>query len=394
MQFSGYDTRSLMTVAKRPEQVFVRGSGSWLVDHRGKRHLDFVQGWAVNCLGHASPVVTEALARQASQLINASPAFFNEPAIALADFLVRHSCLQRVFFANSGAEANEGAIKLARKWGALHRRGAHEIITFDHGFHGRTLATMSASGKAGWEQLFEPKVPGFRKALFNDIDSVTALIGDKTVAVMLELVQGEAGVVPVELDFIRQLRALTREHNLLLIADEVQTGVGRSGSLFAYEQFDIEPDIMTLGKGLGGGVPLAALLAKENVCCFEPGDQGGTYNGNPLMTAVGLAVLQTVNTPDFMAGIQQRARYLESRLQQLVGTHGIVARRGMGLLQALVFERDVTPRIVEAARLLAPEGLLLNAPRPNLLRFMPSLNVSFEDIDKMIELMLLALTRR
>ncbi len=310
MQFDQYPIRHLMEITQRPDLVFTHGQGSWLFDHNGKRYLDFVQGWAVNCLGHAPPIIAQALSQQAPKLINASPAFYNEPSIALAQMLTKHSCFDRVFFANSGAEANEGAIKLARKWGSRFKSGAYEIITFEQSFHGRTLATMSASGKAGWDKLFEPKVPGFPKARFNDIDSLEHLINSNTAAVMLEPVQGEAGVIPVEPQFMQALRELTQRHNVLLIADEVQTGIGRCGSLFAYQQLGFEPDIMTLGKGIGGGVPLAALLAKETICCFEPGDQGGTYNGNPLMTAVGLAVMNTVATPAFLQATQAAGNYL------------------------------------------------------------------------------------
>ncbi len=393
MEFSQYEVQSLMEITARPELVFVRGEGSWLFDHRGKRYLDFVQGWAVNCLGHTPPVIAHALAEQASKLINPSPAFHNEPSIELARRLVENSCFDRVFFANSGAEANEGAIKLARKWGSKHKQGAWEIITFDHGFHGRTLATMSASGKAGWDKLFEPKVPGFPKATLNDLASVEALVGPNTAAVMIEPVQGEAGVVPADAGFLRDLRDLTRRHNLLLIFDEVQTGMGRTGTLFAYEQLGIEPDMMSLGKGIGGGVPLAALLAKEAICCFEHGDQGGTYNGNPLMTAVGNAVLKSVLAPGFLESVRSNGAYLDVRLQALIGQNGIVGTRGLGLLRALEFKREVTPAIVQAARDLQPMGLLLNAPRPNLLRFMPALNVTREEIDRMIELLQLAVAQ-
>ncbi|MFA7623695.1 MAG: aminotransferase class III-fold pyridoxal phosphate-dependent enzyme, partial [Pusillimonas sp.] len=225
----------------RPELVFVRGQGSWLEDHNGKRYLDILQGWAVNCLGHCPPSVVEALNKQASTLINPSPAFYNQPSIDLAKRITGASCFDRVFFANSGAEANEGAIKLARKWGKLNRNGAYKIITFNHGFHGRTLATMSASGKPGWDTMFAPQVDGFPKAELNDIESVRALIDDKTVAVMLEPVQGEAGVIPASVEFMQALRALTREHGMLLIVDEVQTGIGRTGKLFAYQHSNIEP---------------------------------------------------------------------------------------------------------------------------------------------------------
>ena len=245
--------------------VFVRGEGSFLWDHNGKRYLDFVQGWAVNCLGHSPPIIAEALAKQAKLLLTPSPAFYNAPSLDLAKALTDRSCFDQVFFTNSGAEANEGAIKLARKFGALHRNGAYEIITFEGGFHGRTLATMSASGKKAFEPLFEPKVSGFPKAQLNDLASVERAINDKTIAVMLEPIQGEAGVCPATEQFLRDLRKLTKARGLLLIVDEIQTGMGRTGKLFHYEHAEIEPDIMTLGKGIGGGVPLAALLATKRI---------------------------------------------------------------------------------------------------------------------------------
>src|SRR3546814_98177 len=221
-----------MEITKRPELVFVRGQGSWLEDHNGKRYLDFVQGWAVNCLGHCPANVVKAINEQAALLINPSPAFYNQPSMELAKRLTGASCFDRIFFANSGAEANEGAIKLARKWGQVRRNGAYKIITFDHGFHGRTLATMSASGKPGWDTIFAPQVDGFPKADLNDIDSVRALVDDKTVAIMLEPVQGEAGVIPATTEFMQALRKLDDEKGLLLIVDEVQTGLGRTGKQF------------------------------------------------------------------------------------------------------------------------------------------------------------------
>ncbi|GAA0004358.1 hypothetical protein BRDID11002_43600 [Bradyrhizobium diazoefficiens] len=248
---------ALMDITARPKAVFVRGAGSYLWDDSRKRYLDFVQGWAVNCLGHSPSAIADALAAQAKRLLTPSPAFYNEPSLKLAQALVANSAFDQVFFANSGAEANEGAIKLARKYGSLHKGGAFEIISFEGGFHGRTLATMSASGKKAFEPLFEPKVAGFKKAKLNDIASVEKLINDNTVAVMLEPIQGESGVWPATDQFLQELRALTKAHGLLLILDEIQTGMGRTGKLFHYEHTGIAPDIMTLGKGIGGGVPLA-----------------------------------------------------------------------------------------------------------------------------------------
>lgn len=379
MKIDSFETDALMNITARPAQVFVAGRGSWLIDHRGKRHLDFIQGWAVNVLGHCPPEIAQALARQSQRLINPSPGVFNDQAIALATRLAHLSGLPRVFLASSGAEANEGAIKLARRWGQRHRGGAHEIITFAQAFHGRTLATMSASGKAGWDRLFEPKVPGFPKARLGDIGSVEALIGPRTVAVMLEPVQGEAGVIAAPPAFLRELRALCDRHDLLLILDEVQTGIGRTGTLFAFEQSGIAPDVMTLAKGLGGGVPLSALLASLRADCFERGDQGGTYCGNPLMAAVGCAVLDTVAHPDFLAAVNARAATLQrvlSRHAQRIG--GQV--RAAGLLQALVLPQPLAAQVADAARDLSPQGLLINPARPDVLRLMPALNVSDDEI--------------
>ena len=387
MHYGAYSTDSLMAITNRPDLVFERGEGSWLTDHQGKRYLDFIQGWAVNCLGHCPPEIAAALTAQAGKLLNPSPAFYNAPMIELAGLLTAHSCFDRVFFANTGAEANEGAIKLARKWGQLNRDGAFEIITFGHSFHGRTLATMSASGKAGWDTIFAPQVSGFPKAVYNDIASVEALIGPQTVAVMLEPVQGEGGVIPADIDFLKALRALTEARGILLIVDEVQTGVGRTGKLFAHEHAAIEPDIMTLGKGIGGGVPLAALLAREAICCFVPGDQGGTYNGNPLMTAVGVAVMQHMLAPGFLAEVTAKGQILSQCLLELSAKHGLAGERGSGLLRALILDDERGPEIVQKALALTPCGLLLNSPRPNLLRFMPALNVSVAEIDQMIGLL-------
>ncbi len=374
------DAHSVMFITKRPDIVMVEGKGSWLTDQNGKRYLDFLQGWAVNCLGHCNPGIVNALHQQAQKLINPSPAFYNEPMIRLSDLLTENSCFDKVFFANSGAEANEGAIKLARKWGQLHKNGAYEIITFDHSFHGRTLATMSASGKPGWDTMFAPQVSGFPKAELNDINSVKKSITDKSVAVMLEPVQGEGGVIPCDDQFMRDLRQLTKEHNLLLIVDEVQAGFGRTGKLFAYQNYGIEPDIMSLGKGIGGGVPLAALLCRDEVACFVPGDQGGTYNGNALMTAVGISVIEQLLAPGFLQSVVNKGALLQSELLKLSSEFSLQGERGKGLLRALMLGKDIGGKLVDLAREHQPEGLLINSPRPDLLRFMPALTVSHEEI--------------
>ena len=378
------DVSRVMKVAARPSIVMVEGRGSWIWDADDKRYLDFVQGWAVNCLGHSPRVIVEALESQARRLINASPAFYNEPMAKLATLIAEASGLGDVFLCNSGAEANEGAIKLARKWGARHRGGAFEIITMEHAFHGRTLATMSASNKPGWDTLFEPKVPGFPKVPLGDLEAVRSAVTPMTTAVMLEPIQGEAGVLMAGDDWLRGLRQLTREAGILLIVDEIQTGIGRTGRLFGYEHAGIQPDIMTLGKGLGGGVPIAALVASGSASCFEYGDQGGTFNGAPLMAAVGCAVLETVLAPGFLDTVAATGAYLATRLRALSAELGHGEVRGRGLLLALALKDLDAGKVVQAA---LDRGLLINAPRPDSLRFMPSLTVSRDEIDQMMGLL-------
>jgi acetylornithine/N-succinyldiaminopimelate aminotransferase len=375
---------ALMAVNKRPPIAMVEGHGSWLVDENGKRYLDFGQGWAVNSLGHSPDVVADAIAAQSKKLLNVGPAFYTEPAADLATLIAEGRACNRVFFTNCGAEANEGAIKLVRKWGGLHRAGAHEIITMVHSFHGRTLATMSASGKAIWDTLFEPKVPGFIKVPMNDIAAVERAIGSRTAAVMLELVQGEGGVNPADEAYAKDLRRLADARGILLVVDEVQTGMGRTGKLFAYEHFGITPDIMTLGKGIAGGVPLGALVARDTVSCFEPGDQGGTFNGGALATAAGAAVFRVVSDPAFLAEVTRTGAYLAERLTALAAQHGDGFVRGRGLMLGLVFASDRAAGI--AARAF-DQGLVLHAPRPHVLRFTPALNVSRAEVDRMIEIL-------
>lgn len=379
--FADYPVQAQMPFTHRPPLVFTEGRGSWLMDSEGRRYLDLVQGWAVNTLGHAPAEIARALAEQAGRVLHVGPGLHNAPAIALSDRLTALSGLARCFLASSGAEANEGAIKLARKFGRKKRGGAHEIITFRNAFHGRTLATMSASGKPGFDAMFAPQVPGFPKATLNDIGSVAALIGPGTVAVMLEPIQGEAGVVEATPEFLRDLRRLCSELGLLLILDEVQTGIGRTGTMFVYEQAGIRPDIMTLGKGLGGGVPIAALLAREEVCCFEPGDQGGTYTGNPLVCAAALAVLDVVAAPAFLPALRERALAFHAGLDALARREGGPPVSGRGLLLALELPQPGrAQRVADALRERPGHGVLVNAVRPERLRLMPALNASAAEL--------------
>ncbi|MEM9621601.1 MAG: aminotransferase class III-fold pyridoxal phosphate-dependent enzyme [Pseudomonadota bacterium] len=374
----------LMKITPRPAAVMARGAGSYLWDEAGCRYLDFIQGWAVNCLGHCPHEVAQAVTAQAQTLITPSPALHNRPQLDLAEQLVSVTGMAQVHFSNSGAEANEVAIKLARKWGRSQGAGRFRVISTHNGFHGRTLATMAASGKPGWDGLFPPYVEGFHKVPFGDLQAMADAIDGETVALMVEPIQGEAGVVVPPEGYLQGLRRLADQHNLLLILDEIQTGFGRTGTLCHFQQVHVTPDIITLGKGLGGGLPLSATLANERAAVFEFGDQGGTFNGNPLTTAVGAAVLNTVNQPEFLATVRQREAYLVAGLQGLQSVHQIVQVRGCGLLYALVLG---APLGAEVADYAFQQGLLLNSPRPDVLRLMPSLRVSEAEIDEFLNIL-------
>ena len=386
------DTRELLAEAKRsilfttvrPEVVMEKGEGLYLWDTDGKKYLDFVGGWAVTSLGHSPAVIAKALARQSKVLVNASPSFLNIPMIEYARLLVNHSCFDRVFFASSGAEANEGAIKLARKYGSLYRDGAFEIITTINSFHGRTLATMSATGKKKWENLFEPKVPGFIHVPLNDFAALKAAVNSRTCAVMLEPIQGEGGVFEVDSDYIQQLRQLCDEQGILLIFDEVQTGLARTGKLFAYQHYGVEPDVMTLAKGIGGGFPLAALLVKERFNIFEAGDQGGTYSGQPLAMAVGLAVMQEVLEKNLVDNAAMQGEYIQKKLREIAARFRLTNIRGKGLLLAFDLPTEQGAEVVAAC---LRQGLLVNSPQPATIRLMPALIVNTAEIDWMTEIL-------
>jgi len=371
---------SFMDVVRRPPLVMQRGQGSYVWDEAGRRYLDFLQGWAVNALGHCPPEVQAALAEQSSLLITPSPAFHNRPAIELGRLLCRLTGAARVALLNSGAEASETAFKLARKWGRKYKRGAFGVVSTAGGFHGRTLAAMAASGKPGWEALFPPYPPGFTKVPFGDLAAMEAAIDADTVALMVEPIQGEAGVVVPPDGYLRGLRELADRHDLLLILDEVQTGLGRTGRFLAQEHEGIRADITTLGKGLGAGLPVSAVLASERAACFEPGDNGSTHGGNPLLSHVALAVCRVIATPPFLERVERRGLELAATLAGLAERWGRAAPRGRGLLAAIVFEDACAERLAELAR---DEGVLVNAARPNIVRLMPQLRVSSAEICEM-----------
>jgi acetylornithine/N-succinyldiaminopimelate aminotransferase len=362
----GHIDAPFMPVVRRPPVVIARGQGSYVWDEEGRRYLDFLQGWAVNALGHCAPEVQAALAEQSSLLITPSPAFHNRPAIELARFLLELTGAAQVSLLNSGAEANETAIKLARKWGKKHKRGAYGVLTTTGAFHGRTLAAMAASGKPGWDELFPPYPPGFTKVAFGDLEAMERAIAPDTVALMLEPIQGEAGVVVPPDGYLRGLRELCDKHDLLLILDEVQTGVGRTGRFLAQEHERVRADL-----------PVSAVLASERAACFEPGDNGSTHGGNPLMAHVALAVCRVIAKPLFLARVERRGLELCATLASLAQRWGRSTMRGRGLLAAIVFEEAIAERLTERAR---AEHVLINPARSNILRFMPQLRVSSAEI--------------
>lgn len=370
----------LMPGSERAAQVFVRGQGSWLWDSEGHAYLDFTQGGAVNSLGHSPNVLVKALSNQAQALINPGAGYHSRTLLRLVELLCQSTGSDQAYLLNSGAEACEGAIKLARKWGQLHRNGAYHIITASQGCHGRSLGALSASDPLPCNRC-EPGLPGFSKVPFNDLAALHAAVDSRTVAIMLEPIQGEAGVIPATREYLKGVEQLCRELGILLILDEVQTGVGRCGALLAEHAYGVRADIVTLGKGLGGGVPLAALLARGSACCAAPGELGGSHHGNALMTAAGLAVLQTVLEPGFFEQVQDSGRHLRDGLSRLAGRYGQGEVRGQGLLWGLQLRDDAAAALVEAA---LHEGLLLNAPQADVVRFSPALTVSKGNIDEML----------
>jgi acetylornithine/N-succinyldiaminopimelate aminotransferase len=376
-------TRHLMELTPRPAVQMARGKGSLLWDSEGKRYLDFIQGWAVNALGHSPDVLKRALERQLDSVINVGPAHHNALAPQLAARLAQMTGLGRVFLSSSGAEANEAAVKLARKWGQKHRGGAYAVITTADGFHGRTLAMTCATGKAGFDRAFPPAVEGFPKVPYGDVAAVARAIDANTVAVMVEPIQGEAGVVMPPEGYLRALRALCDQAGILLIADEIQTGLARTGPLFACQAEGVLPDIMTLGKGLGGGLPISALLAREAVACFEIGDHGSTFTGNSLMCAGALAVLEVIDSDAHARVRQDSAAALERTLRALAREHG-AQLRGRGHLWALVLPE---PHAVKVRDQAFERGLLINAARPHVLRFMPALDVASDHIAELAHIL-------
>ncbi|MDE2059698.1 MAG: aspartate aminotransferase family protein [candidate division NC10 bacterium] len=375
------DKRYFMDTGHRRLGVtLVRGDGARVWDDAGKEYLDFISGWAACSLGHCHPVIQETIREQASRLILASLDVYTTPQIELAELLISRSGLAKIFICNSGAEANEGAVKLARKYGKLHLGGAYEVISALKSFHGRTLAMVAATGKPEYQAPFTPLPEGFTNVPYDNLPALRAAVGKRTCAILLEPIQGEGGVnVPAE-HYLQEVRALCDERGILLILDEVQTGCGRTGTLWAYEGFGIRPDIMTVGKGLGGGVPIAAFLANERAACFGPGDHGSTYGGNPLCTAVAAAVLRYILKEDLVGNAARMGHYFQERLLTLREKWEIVKEvRGRGLLLAVEFTKPIALSMAQACR---ERGLLINPIPPQTIRFMPPLIIGRQDVDQ------------
>jgi acetylornithine/N-succinyldiaminopimelate aminotransferase len=367
--------RYLMQTGRRLPVTFVRGKGCLLYDESGREYLDMVAGIAVNLLGHAHPDVVAAVTRQAQTLIHASNLYFTQPQVELARRLVELSFPSRVFFCSSGAEANEAAIKLARKWGTRHRDGAFEIITTAGSFHGRTLATVTAGGQAKYSDPFKPLPEGFVHVPYNDLDALKRATGERTVAVMLEPVMGEIGVIPAAPGYLQAVRSWCDARDLLLILDEVQTGLGRTGRWFAYQHDAITPDVMTLAKGLGGGLPIGACLAAPRADVFEPGDHGSTFGGNPLACAAALAVLSVIERDGLVGHAAEMGEALNSALLDL----GVKQVRGLGLMQAFELEE---PRAKALQQASLEAGLIVNAVDDHSVRLVPPLIIGTAEIDR------------
>ena len=367
------------TVRRQPV-VIVKGEGSRVWDADGKEYLDFVAGWAVDNLGHSHPVITQAIVEQAGTLLQTSNQFYTVPQIQLAELLVENSCLDQVFFGNSGAEANEGALKLAKRYGKLNRDGAYEVITAFNSFHGRTATTVAATGQPHYQENFLPLQPGFVHVDFNDVEAIMNATTDKTAAIMLEPVQGEGGVNIPDEDYLIRVRQWCDQNNLLLILDEVQTGMGRLGSLFGYQEYNVEPDVITLAKGLGFGVPIGAFMSKASAMALVPGDHGSTFGGNALTTAAAYAGTKFLIDNNIPAHVKQMEAHLLDRLNVLKARFSFITEvRGKGLLTAMFFDSDISGQVLTNAN---AAGILLNGVRPTAVRLMPPLNITPEEIDE------------
>ncbi len=370
---------------KRQPITLVRGAGARVWDSDGKEYLDFVAGIAVNVLGHCHPAVVEAVQQQVTELVHVSNLYYNVRQVELAEQLGIQSKGMRSFFSNSGAEANEGAIKLARKYGRLHRNGAYEVISMEGSFHGRTLATTAATGQASYQATWVPLPDGFKQVPFNNLEAVKKATSEKTVAILVEAVQGEGGIWPTSKEYMQGLRQWCDEQNLVLICDEVQAGMGRTGHFFSWEYYGIRPDIVTMAKGLAGGVPIGAMLTDPRTDVFSYGDHGTTFGGNPIACAAGTATIKTIVGENLIENAAKMGEYLRTKLEGLCEKYPFIdSPRGRGLMRAVNVKHDLAPVIVQQA---LEHGLLLNNTGTKTLRMIPPLILTTSDIDQAIELL-------
>jgi len=376
------EKKYFMHIIERTPLVIVKGKGAHVWDENGRKYLDFVGGWAVNSLGHCHPVLVKALTQQAKTLIQASNQFYTIPQLQLAELLVEHSKLNKVFFANSGAEANEGAIKLARRYGHKYLKGAYEVISTLDSFHGRTLAMVAATGQAHFQSPYPPLPTGFVNVAFNNIEAIKQATTEKTCAVILEPIQGEGGVNVPDDGYLPAVQAWCREKGILLMLDEVQTGLGRTGTLFAYARYGVEPDIMTLAKGLASGVAIGAILATDKASVFEPGEHGSTFGGNPLACAAAYACVKYIIDHDIPKHAGEIGHYLEQGLLGLKNKYPVINDvRGRGLLLAMGLKQDIAPRLILAC---LERGLLINKLKPSAIRLIPPLIIGKAEVDEAI----------
>lgn len=377
------DKKYFMNVFGDRTMVAEKGEGVYLYDKEGNQYLDFSAGIAVNALGHNHPRVTKAIQDQAENLLHASNIYYFEIQAKLSQLLVDNTCADKVFYANSGAEANEGALKLARKYFKKQGQDKYEIIATSESFHGRTLATLAATGQEKYQKPFTPLPEGFSFVPYNDLAAVEEKINDHTAAIMVEPIQGEGGVNPASEEYLAGLRDLCDKHDILLIFDEVQTGMGRTGSLFAYQQYNIEPDIFTAAKALGNGVPVSALLARGAVAnAFEPGDHASTFGGNPLACRAAYATLKTILEEDIISNVQQVGAYFKEELIKLQNKHDLILDvKGQGLM--LGVEVDLDPQLIRE-EMLEKNVLILKAGK-KVLRFVPPLIIETDHVDEVIK---------
>jgi acetylornithine/N-succinyldiaminopimelate aminotransferase len=374
----------MQTIVRVPVTL-VRGEGARVWDDKGKEYLDFVCGLAVNCLGHCHPAVTDAIAEQARALMQTSNWYYTVPQIRLAELLVENSCLDKVFVCNSGLEANEGAIKLARRYGHLKLNGAYEIITTLGSFHGRSLALTAASGLPSMHKPYVPLPVGFVNVANNDIGAIKKATTAKTCAVMLELIQAESGVNLSDDDYPKKVREWCDKKGILLILDEVQTGIGRLGALFGYQLYGIEPDIMSLAKGLGGGIPIGAVLAKEHAAVFVPGDHNSTFGGNPVTSATACAVIKYIMDNDIVGNVRKVGQYLMEGLVKLKKKYSFISEvRGRGFLLAIEFKSDIGQEVLLAC---LEKGLIVNKVKANAIRLVPPLIINNKDAGEAITIL-------